>query len=325
MKSKFGIFGIAGRAVLVVALAGLALACSRQKLSFDDLRQRYMDQATGGASVDLTDSIILKRFAAQDEGVQKEWETMNKAADRTYLWNDRSCIDDSLSPWRPTSVTTPIGRLAHMAQAYATPASKFYKNDSLKKDVIDGMEWMYANKYSPEHPAYGNWWDWIIGMPYSMNRIIASLYDELTPEQRAKYIEAIDFYAPGVEYEGAATGANKVWQCYSMIVRGILAQDEAKIKMGVDGLGTEFKYVDTGDGFYEDGSFVQHGWIPYTGGYGNGMLADLTTISSLLHGSQWQLPEQYSDMLGSWVRMLTCRWSTKERLWIWPVAARLRA
>ena len=43
MKSKFGIFGIAGRAVLVVALAGLALACSRQKLSFDDLRQRYMD------------------------------------------------------------------------------------------------------------------------------------------------------------------------------------------------------------------------------------------------------------------------------------------
>ena len=60
---------------------------------------------------------------------------MNKAADRTYLWNDRSCIDDSLSPWRPTSVTTPIGRLAHMAQAYATPASKFYKNDSLKKDV----------------------------------------------------------------------------------------------------------------------------------------------------------------------------------------------
>ena len=50
MKSKFGIFGIAGRAVLVVALAGLALACSRQKLSFDDLRQRYMDQATGGAS-----------------------------------------------------------------------------------------------------------------------------------------------------------------------------------------------------------------------------------------------------------------------------------
>ena len=70
--------------------------------------------------------------------MQKEWETMNKAADRTYLWNDRSCIDDSLSPWRPTSVTTPIGRLAHMAQAYATPASKFYKNDSLKKDVIDG-------------------------------------------------------------------------------------------------------------------------------------------------------------------------------------------
>ena len=27
----------------------------------------------------------------------------------------------------------------------------------------------------------------------------------------------------------------------------------------------------------------------------------LVTISSLLHGSQWQLPEQYSDMLGSWV------------------------
>ncbi|MFQ8805085.1 MAG: hypothetical protein ACLR8Y_08310 [Alistipes indistinctus] len=68
MKSKFGIFGIAGRAVLVVALAGLALACSRQKLSFDDLRQRYMDQATGGASVDLTDSIILETLRRAGRG-----------------------------------------------------------------------------------------------------------------------------------------------------------------------------------------------------------------------------------------------------------------
>ena len=72
----------------------------------------------------------------------------------------------------------------------------------------------------------------------------------------------MDHFAPDVTYEGAATGANKIWQCGIMAVRGILGKNPDQLKMAVDGLGTEFEYVTGKDGFYEDGSFVQHRVAP---------------------------------------------------------------
>lgn len=59
----------------------------------------------------------------------------------------------------------------------------------------------------------------------------------------------MNHYAPDVTYEGAATGANKVWQCAAMAARGFLTQDPAKLDMAVKGLETEFKTVTTSDGF----------------------------------------------------------------------------
>jgi hyaluronate lyase len=284
----------------LVLAAGLLASCGTRKLSYDELRLRYLDKLTS-AQADTTDSIVRARVAGGDPGMRQMWNEMNKDSARTYLWYDRDCIDDTISPWRPTSVTTPLGRLAAMAVTYQTPTSPLYKNDTLLRDAIDGMEWMYANKWSPEHPMYGNWYDWIIGMPFAVNNFITALYDELTPEQRAKYIAALDYYAPGITYEGASTGANKIWQCYSMALRGILARDPAKIKMGQKGIDTEFKIVDYGDGFYEDGSFVQHEWHAYTGGYGAGMLSVLVQMISMLHGSEWAVSNDHTQMVGTWL------------------------
>lgn len=284
----------AGAAIL------LCVSCGPKTLSYDELRERYFNELTGQGA-DLNDPVVVKRLEAMDAGVKQSWESLNKAADRQYLWNDRDAQDDSISPFRPASITTAIGRLSGMAVAWATPGSAYYHNDSLKTDVIDGMEWMYANKWSPKYPLYGNWWDWIIGMPYSVNNMLVAMYDEFTPQQRANYIEALDFYAPDVTYEGASTGANKIWQCYSMALRGILARDPAKIEMGIKGIDTEFKYVDTHDGFYRDGSFLQHQWHPYTGGYGAGMLSDMVRVIQLVDGSQWAVDPSHVQLMGEWV------------------------
>ena len=111
----------------------------------------------------------------------------------------------------------------------------------------------------------------------------------------------MDHFAPDVTYEGAATGANKIWQCGIMAVRGILGQNPDQLKMAVDGLGTEFKYVTGKDGFYEDGSFVQHQWHPYTGGYGRSMLSQMADLIALLSGTPWAVPQPYEAMLYEWI------------------------
>ena len=282
---------------------GIFFSCDTQStagLSYDALRLRQKDRITGG-DMDLNDSVIIKRIATMDSNMRTYWDEMNKASGRTYLWNDRECQDDSISPFRPASVTTSISRLSGMATACSTKGSAFFQDRALKKDIIEGMEWMYGHKWSPRHPMYGNWWDWIIGMPGSMNSMLTVMYDEFTPEQRARYIEALDYYAPDVTFEGASTGANKIWQCSSMILRGILSHNADKIQMGVDGIDSEFKYVATHDGFYKDGSFLQHQWHPYTGGYGASFLRDIVYLMSLVHGSQWEIGTSHLDLLCEWL------------------------
>lgn len=269
-------------------------------LSYNELRLRQKEKITGG-EMDLSDTLVARRLQAMDTHVRALWDQMNTVPGRTYLWNDLECIDDTVSPFRPVSVTTPIGRLSALATAYATKGSAFYRDKSLKNDIINGMEWMYEHKWSPRHPAYGNWWDWIIGMPMSVNSMLTVMYDDFTPAQRTKYIEALDFYAPDVTYEGASTGANKIWQCFSMALRGILAHDGDKIRMGVNGLDSEFKYVDTHDGFYRDGSFLQHQWHPYTGGYGASFLREIANVIALVHGSDWEVSDTHMDMLYDWI------------------------
>ncbi len=287
------------RILSIFGLICLLFSCKSVN-PYDELRLRQFEKITGG-DLDLSDSLVIKRHAAMDAGVRTSWTDMNKDPQRKYLWNDRDCVDDSISPFRPASITSSLGRLSWMATAYATKGSTFYKDEKLKKDIIDGMEWMYEHKWSPKYPLYGNWWDWIIGMPNSVNNMLIVMYDDFTPEQRAKYIEALDFYAPGVTYEGASTGANKIWQCSSMVLRGILAHDETKIKMGVDGIDTEFKYVDTHDGFYKDGSYLQHQWHPYTGGYGAGFLRDVVNLMGIVHGSKWAVSDSHMGMLCEWI------------------------
>ena len=49
--------------------------------------------------------------------------------------------------------------------------------------------------------------------------------------------------------------------------------DEEEIKKSLEALEDVWKYKDDdidgeNDGFYRDGSFIQHGSIPYAGGYG---------------------------------------------------------
>ena len=281
---------------------GIIFSCQPNSggLSYDALRLRQKDRITGG-EMDLNDSVIIKRIATMDNNIRTYWDDMNKTSGRTCLWNDRECQDDSISPFRPASVTTSISRLSQMATACSTKGSVFFKDKALKKDIIEGMEWMYEHKWSPRHPMYGNWWDWIIGMPGSVNSMLTVMYDDFTSEQRRRYIEALDYYAPDVTFEGASTGANKIWQCSSMIMRGILSHNADKIQMGVDGIDSEFKYVTTHDGFYKDGSFLQHQWHPYTGGYGASFLRDIIYLMSLVHGSKWEIGTAHVDLLCEWL------------------------
>jgi hyaluronate lyase len=78
-------------------------------------------------------------------------------------------------------------------------------------------------------------------------------------------------------------------------------KDGAKLQLASEGVGQVFPYVTSGDGFYQDGSFIQHGRLPYTGGYGNALIAQIADFLYLLNGSPWEVKDPARDNVYHWV------------------------
>ncbi|MFD2328103.1 polysaccharide lyase family 8 super-sandwich domain-containing protein [Cohnella sp. GCM10020058] len=295
MKSKISMLLVAA---LIVALLG---AFSPSKVSassdeFDTMRLKWRDSLIGGNGYDVNDPVIARKLNLLS---QTTWSTMNKSASRAYLWSDLASAAVS------GQVTQAYQRIKDMAIAYATVGSSVYGNQQLKTDIIGALDWMYANRYNETRAYYDNWWDWEIGSPLQLNDAVVIMYDDLTPTQIANYMKPIDRFSPvpeEVNYkQGVNTGANLVWKCNIIALRGILVKSAAKLVLARDGLSPVFDYVTVGDGFYEDGSFVQHEVYAYTGGYGASLLQELGNVLYMLDGSSWEPIDPDASRVYQWV------------------------
>ena len=115
------------------------------------------------------------------------------------------------------------------------------------------------------------------------------LCDELTTEQIERYTAPIMANNKQVD----TTGANRTWIANIFIQTGILRGEGDLIEAGKTGVKDVFKYVTSGDGFYEDGSFVQHNYYAYTGGYGKALLCTMTPMMYVLNGTEYEI--SYDD------------------------------
>ncbi|MDG4856927.1 polysaccharide lyase 8 family protein [Streptomyces sp. T-3] len=203
-------------------------------------------------------------------------------------------VDASLWPDLPFSGTDSLAtnyvRLNTMAQAYLQPGTGLTGDKSLATRIIEGAEHVYTRVFNPSTEPYGNGWHWDIGSPIQLADLCVLMYDDLSAEQLAKYLESIDHFSP-VSRIPDATGANLTDKCRILAVRAIAGKHQEKLGQVGGFLSPLFPYVTSGDGLYVDGSFVQHMYVPYTGSYGAVMLGSLSRILAILGGTTWEVTD----------------------------------
>jgi hypothetical protein len=258
---------------------------------FDMLRKRLKTMLTGGGAYNPADPDIAAQIVALTTKAQNHWDRMEKSSGRTYLWSDLASATIS------AQITSAYTRLKEMAIAYSTPESGLYKSSNLRTDINGALDWMYDRRYNERVTRYDNWWDWWIGAPIALNETVVLMYDDLSADRITKYMTAVNKFTPIVDM----TAANRAWQSQVVSVRGIIVKDAAKIALARDGLSNVLDYVSSSDGFYKDGSFIQHEFIAYSGGYGATMMVTLSDLLYLLSSSTWEVTDSKVSNVYQWV------------------------
>ena len=307
-----GFGALAGAAALAPALSLPARAVPASTTA--ELVARWAVLQTGGPGLDLADAHVKAAVRRVDKAAATVLATLDRTAGRTSLWPD-------LADWtRSNTVTTTFKRLRSIAVAWATPGTSVAGDAAVADAVADGVTWMHDHVYGPGIPRFDNDWDWEIGSASALADTLVVLRDHLG-DALARSTAAIDHYTPDPNLWRAdrqiATGANRVWIATVVAVRAALDGDEAALGRVRDalsdveggGANSVLAFVDggtaegegTGEGFFRDGSFLQHWKHPYNGGYGKELLGTLSSLLHLLGDSPWQVTDPALANVYAWV------------------------
>lgn len=281
-------------ALAVGALPGLPVTAAFAADAFDALRLRWRELLLG-SGFDAADPLYASRLSTLGTLAASHRSAM--APSSASLWPDLPYSSYSGDP-----VSASYSRLKTMAMAHAQPGTGLTGDPGLAADIVAGLDHVHDGVYHAQFtlPSGNWWWNAQIGSPQTLLDVCVLMYDSLSAAQVADYCAAVDHFLPDTEvasYSGHSTGANRVDFCKVLALRGVVGKTPAKIAVGRDALSPVFPYVTSGDGFYRDGSFVQHASIPYAGSYGAVLISGLAWIFALLKDSAWDVTDPDKQLM----------------------------
>lgn len=222
-----------------------------------------------------------KAYHAKVDTAKTVWNDMKKDENRLYLW-------DGIEDLRISSnVKKSVDNLKLLARAATSPENDLYQNEDLINDIIDGLMFICENKYNENVLQNFKFWDWEIGIPKDIGDIISMMYPYMNTEELekpSKFItevvkpDVMESRAATVGATRAMTGANLVDSVKGVFVPHLVLKQEDKINYAIASMLTTLNTVSEGDGFYKDGSFIQHDNISYTGSYGVELLKGISGL-----------------------------------------------
>lgn len=194
-----------------------------------------------------------------------------------------------------------------IALAYSTDFedNTLYLNKDALEVAMTALVYLYENYYENQDLGYyGNWYNWEIGVPLHLTKTLLLLEDEINFKNSSfipSAIESMDLYLRnGIDGDVDLTyrnytGANLFDITFNRIIHGALLDNEQRITKAFSDMMTVFDTIDPNDikngvtdGYYEDGSILQHSSVAYTGSYGAVLLERIAQTVTVLSGTKWQ-------------------------------------
>lgn len=273
---------------------------------YEGLRQKWADRITINNILDKNNPDYIANMESLEAEAKVIWETMNKydaslgeIDRREELWDKFNTKAES------KDLTSTISNIRTLARAYASEGCGLYKNEALAQDILGALDWFYAKRYNEDVKMYKNWWDWDIGIPQKLNDALVLMYDSVSKEQLEDHLRALNRFVPTpVSVPGGPnplTGANLLDTAMVSAVSGMLEGSNRRMVEAKEAVSDVLPYVTKGDGFYEDGSFIQHTDIPYAGGYGGVLMGGISNLLFITDESPWEVTDPLIENVYDWI------------------------
>lgn len=291
-----------------------------------ELRARWRAWLLGGAGDDLDQNDPAIRAYVQRLSAEagRHWAGMNRGPDYggavfpDLPLSGAAAIDSAASG----NMGATLQRLSTLSLAWATKGCALYHNAGVLEAVTAAADYMTANHFrlgrfgrsDRGKKTFGNWYHWEVTCPMALGSLAIVLYDQLTGRQVRAYGEAIRHYVNTCTEPTLAdtdmTGGNLLLKACGLAQAGILL-DDPEVPAAADGYRGEtllenvrrgvkgamrcnapamlFALTGAEDGFYADGSYIQHQGIPYIGGYGIDLYRNYGVLAQMLLGTRWDV------------------------------------
>ncbi|HGC8632236.1 TPA: hyaluronate lyase, partial [Streptococcus agalactiae] len=207
-------------------------------------------------------------------------------------------------------LTATYRRLEDLAKQITNPHSTIYKNEKAIRTVKESLAWLHQNFYNVNKDIEGsaNWWDFEIGVPRSITGTLALMNNYFTDAEIKTYTDPIEHFVPDAGYfrktlvnPFKALGGNLVDMGRVKIIEGLLRKDNTIIEKTSHSLKNLFTTATKAEGFYADGSYIDHTNVAYTGAYGNVLIDGLTQLLPIIQETDYKISNQELDMVYKWI------------------------
>ncbi len=297
-----------------------------QTPDYEKLKKTWLDVNYGYDQYDENNQDMKKKFDAKEKEAKKLLEDMKTDTNRTYLWDSAKDLDK-----KSADMTKTYRNIEKIAEAMR------HKNTSLKTDenklkITDAIKWLHHNVYGkdPDKKVTDlttnrkekdsskknnslNWWDYEISTPRALTNTLLLMDDMLTKDEMKNYSKPISTYAPSsdkilssVGESEDAKGGNLVDISKVKLLESVIEEDETMMKNSIDSFNKVFTYVQdsaTGkarNGFYKDGSYIDHQDVPYTGAYGVVLLEGISQMMPMIKESPFKHTQDKAT-LSNWI------------------------
>ncbi|HDZ6010100.1 TPA: polysaccharide lyase 8 family protein [Staphylococcus aureus] len=296
-----------------------------QTTDYEKLRNIWLDVNYGYDKYDENNPDMKKKFEATENEAEKLLREMKTESDRKYLWESSKDLDT-----KSADMTRTYRNIEKISEAMKHKNTKL-KTDENKTKVKDALEWLHKNAYGKEpdkkvadltsnfknktsRNTNLNWWDYEIGTPRALTNTLILLQEDFTDEEKKKYTAPIKTFAPdsdkilsSVGKSEPAKGGNLVDISKVKLLESIIEEDKDMMKKSIDSFNTVFTYAQnsaTGkerNGFYKDGSYIDHQDVPYTGAYGVVLLEGISQMMPMIKETPFNDSNQNDTTLKSWI------------------------